>query len=152
MAMVHPDGDPMMETCLCFLIDETPQEDDSVRYSAFVLFGQLAAFVGRRWKKFFTHQVNQTQDSLLSHLQDESPRVAKVRLSFFFHFMRSQLSLEGVVEAFANWRSQALEFLPVRMAVYVKLDKGASGVQSRRLALWSASTLIQRIYARWIGK
>ncbi|XP_031221872.1 protein maestro isoform X2 [Mastomys coucha] len=67
-----------------FFIDITLQtqtllddEDDSVRYSAFVLFGQLAAFVGRRWKKFFTHQVNQTQDSLLSHLQDESPRVAK---------------------------------------------------------------------------
>ncbi|EDL82913.1 similar to maestro (predicted), isoform CRA_b [Rattus norvegicus] len=52
-------------------------EDDSVRYSAFVLFGQLAAFAGRKWKKFFTHQVNQTQDSLLSHLQDESPQVAK---------------------------------------------------------------------------
>uniref|UniRef100_A0ABK0M2B3 Maestro n=1 Tax=Rattus norvegicus TaxID=10116 RepID=A0ABK0M2B3_RAT len=67
-----------------FFIDITLQtrtllddEDDSVRYSAFVLFGQLAAFAGRKWKKFFTHQVNQTQDSLLSHLQDESPQVAK---------------------------------------------------------------------------
>ncbi|XP_032741847.1 protein maestro isoform X5 [Rattus rattus] len=67
-----------------FFIDITLQtrtllddEDDGVRYSAFVLFGQLAAFAGRKWKKFFTHQVNQTQDSLLSHLQDESPQVAK---------------------------------------------------------------------------
>eukprot|EP00073_Rattus_norvegicus_P032016 XP_006255000.1 PREDICTED: protein maestro isoform X1 [Rattus norvegicus] len=77
MAVVHSDGDPMMETWLCVLVDENPQEDDSVRYSAFVLFGQLAAFAGRKWKKFFTHQVNQTQDSLLSHLQDESPQVAK---------------------------------------------------------------------------
>lgn len=48
-----------------------------MRYSAFVLLGQLAAFAGRKWEKFFTHQVNQTQDSLLSHLQDESPQVAK---------------------------------------------------------------------------
>ncbi|XP_029403034.1 protein maestro [Mus pahari] len=53
------------------------KEDDSVRYSAFVLFGQLASFAGWRWRKFFTQQVNQTQDSLLSHLQDESPKVAK---------------------------------------------------------------------------
>uniref|UniRef100_A0ABK0M781 Maestro n=1 Tax=Rattus norvegicus TaxID=10116 RepID=A0ABK0M781_RAT len=41
------------------------------------LLDDLAAFAGRKWKKFFTHQVNQTQDSLLSHLQDESPQVAK---------------------------------------------------------------------------
>ncbi|XP_052598458.1 protein maestro isoform X4 [Peromyscus californicus insignis] len=67
-----------------FFIDITLQtrtllddENDSVRYSAFVLFGQLAAFAGRKWKKFFTHQVNQTQDSLLIHLQDKSPQVAK---------------------------------------------------------------------------
>ncbi|KAL6037936.1 hypothetical protein STEG23_018635, partial [Scotinomys teguina] len=67
-----------------FFIDITLQtrtllddENDSVRYSAFVLFGQLAAFAGRKWKKFFTHQVNQTQDFLLSHLQDKSPQVAK---------------------------------------------------------------------------
>ncbi|NP_001390830.1 protein maestro isoform 5 [Mus musculus] len=67
-----------------FFIDITLQartllddEDDSVRYSAFVLFGQLASFAGWRWKKFFTQQVNQTQDSLLGHLQDESPKVAK---------------------------------------------------------------------------
>ncbi|XP_036060822.1 protein maestro isoform X1 [Onychomys torridus] len=67
-----------------FFIDITLQtrtllddENDSVRHSAFVLFGQLAAFAGRKWKKFFTHQVNQTQDSLLTHLQDKSPRVAK---------------------------------------------------------------------------
>ncbi|KAL1773801.1 maestro isoform X1 [Sigmodon hispidus] len=67
-----------------FFIDITLQtrtllddENDSVRYSAFVLFGQLAAFAGRKWKKFFTHQVNQTQDSLLTHLQDKSPQVAK---------------------------------------------------------------------------
>jgi hypothetical protein len=73
---------------------ENPQEDDSVRYSAFVLFGQLASFAGWRWKKFFTQQVNQTQDSLLGHLQDESPKVAKVRLTFFSHNVKSWLSLE----------------------------------------------------------
>ncbi|XP_051019596.1 protein maestro [Acomys russatus] len=67
-----------------FFIDITLQtrtllddENDSVRYWAFILFGQLAAFAGRKWKKFFTHQVNQTQDSLLTHLQDKSPQVAK---------------------------------------------------------------------------
>lgn len=71
-----------------------------MRYSAFVLFGQLATFAGWRWKKFFTQQVNQTQDSLLSHLQDESPKVAKVRLTFFSHVVKSRLFLErGVVEA-----------------------------------------------------
>ncbi|CAH7035737.1 Mro [Phodopus roborovskii] len=67
-----------------FFIDITLQtrtllddENDSVRYWAFVLFGQLAAFAGQKWKKFFTHQVNQTQDSLLTHLQDKNPQVAK---------------------------------------------------------------------------
>ncbi|XP_050007681.1 protein maestro isoform X1 [Alexandromys fortis] len=67
-----------------FFVDITLQtkallddENDGVRYSAFVLFGQLAAFAGRKWKKFFTDQVNQTQDSLLIHLQDKSPQVAK---------------------------------------------------------------------------
>lgn len=99
MAVVHSDGDLMMETWLCVLVDENPQEDDGVRYSAFVLFGQLAAFAGRKWKKFFTHQVNQTQDSLLSHLQDESPQVAKVRLACLSHLVRSLLSLERVVAA-----------------------------------------------------
>ncbi|XP_060166578.1 protein maestro [Globicephala melas] len=52
-------------------------ENDSLRYSAFVLFGQLAAFAGRKWKRFFTRQVKRTQDSLLSHLQDRNPQVAK---------------------------------------------------------------------------
>ncbi|KAJ8789624.1 hypothetical protein J1605_004861 [Eschrichtius robustus] len=52
-------------------------ENDSLRYSAFVLFGQLAAFAGRKWKRFFTRQVKQTQDSLLTHLQDRNPQVAK---------------------------------------------------------------------------
>ncbi|XP_054439841.1 protein maestro [Pteronotus mesoamericanus] len=67
-----------------FFIDITLQtrtllddENDSLRYSAFVLFGQLAAFAGRKWKKFFTYQVKQTQDSLLIHLQDRNPQVAK---------------------------------------------------------------------------
>ncbi|XP_005372989.1 PREDICTED: protein maestro isoform X1 [Chinchilla lanigera] len=67
-----------------FFIDITLQtrtllddENDSVRYSAFVLFGQLAAFAGRKWKKFFTSQVKQTQDSLLTHLRDRNPQVAK---------------------------------------------------------------------------
>ncbi|XP_017658328.1 protein maestro isoform X2 [Nannospalax galili] len=67
-----------------FFIDITLQtrtllddENDSVRYSAFVLFGQLATFAGQKWKKFFTHQVKQTQDSLLTHLQDRNPQVAK---------------------------------------------------------------------------
>ncbi|XP_050007690.1 protein maestro isoform X7 [Alexandromys fortis] len=72
-----------------FFVDITLQtkallddENDGVRYSAFVLFGQLAAFAGRKWKKFFTDQVNQTQDSLLIHLQDKSPQVAKERAAF----------------------------------------------------------------------
>ncbi|XP_057555809.1 protein maestro [Hippopotamus amphibius kiboko] len=67
-----------------FFIDITLQtrtllddENDSLRYSAFVLFGQLAAFAGRKWKRFFTCQVTQTQDSLLTHLQDWNPQVAK---------------------------------------------------------------------------
>ncbi|EPY82687.1 protein maestro [Camelus ferus] len=67
-----------------FFIDITLQartllddENDSLRYSAFVLFGQLAAFAGRKWKSFFTSQVKQTQDSLLTHLQDRNPQVAK---------------------------------------------------------------------------
>nr|XP_055154947.1 protein maestro isoform X3 [Symphalangus syndactylus] len=67
-----------------FFIDITLQtrtllddENDSLRYSAFVLFGQLAAFAGRKWKKFFTSQVKQTRDSLLIHLQDRNPQVAK---------------------------------------------------------------------------
>ncbi|XP_008146510.3 protein maestro [Eptesicus fuscus] len=67
-----------------FFIDITLQtrtllddENDSLRYSAFVLFGQLPAFAGRKWKKFFTNQVKQTQDSLLTHLQDRNPQVAK---------------------------------------------------------------------------
>ncbi|XP_005866313.1 PREDICTED: protein maestro isoform X1 [Myotis brandtii] len=67
-----------------FFIDITLQtrtllddENDSLRYSAFVLFGQLPAFAGRKWKKFFTNQVKQTQDSLLIHLQDRNPQVAK---------------------------------------------------------------------------
>ncbi|XP_004616191.2 protein maestro isoform X1 [Sorex araneus] len=67
-----------------FFVDITLQtrtllddENDSLRYSAFVLFGQLAAFAGHKWKKFFASQVKQTQDSLLSHLQDRNPQVAK---------------------------------------------------------------------------
>ncbi|XP_064216455.1 protein maestro-like [Aotus nancymaae] len=55
-----------------FFIDITLQtrtllddENNSLRYSAFVLFGQLAAFTGRKWKKFFTSQVKQTQEGLL---------------------------------------------------------------------------------------
>ncbi|EPQ07808.1 Protein maestro [Myotis brandtii] len=59
------------------LLMGNPQENDSLRYSAFVLFGQLPAFAGRKWKKFFTNQVKQTQDSLLIHLQDRNPQVAK---------------------------------------------------------------------------
>lgn len=66
----------------------TPQENDSLRYSAFVLFGQLAGFAGHKWKKFFTSQVKQTQDSLLSHLQDRNPQVAKVSL---FHYALGSL-------------------------------------------------------------
>ncbi|XP_007942002.1 protein maestro [Orycteropus afer afer] len=67
-----------------FFIDITLQtrtllddENDSLRYSAFVLFGQLAAFAGRKWKKFFTTQVKHTRDSLLIHLWDKNPQVAK---------------------------------------------------------------------------
>uniref|UniRef100_A0A8P0PFP8 Maestro/Maestro-like HEAT-repeats domain-containing protein n=1 Tax=Canis lupus familiaris TaxID=9615 RepID=A0A8P0PFP8_CANLF len=66
-----------------FFVDITLQtrtllddENDHLRYSAFILFGQLAAFAGRKWKKFFTSQVKQTQDSLLIHLQDRDPHVA----------------------------------------------------------------------------
>ncbi|XP_055478671.1 protein maestro isoform X1 [Psammomys obesus] len=72
-----------------FFVDITLQtrtllddENDSMRYLAFILFGQLAAFAGRKWKKFFTHQVNQTGDSLLTHLQDKSPQVAKDGAAF----------------------------------------------------------------------
>ncbi|CAK6447947.1 unnamed protein product [Pipistrellus nathusii] len=67
-----------------FFIDITLQtrmllddENDSLRYSAFVLFGQLPAFAGWKWKKFFTNQVRQTRDSLLIHLKDRNPQVAK---------------------------------------------------------------------------
>ncbi|XP_036774484.2 protein maestro isoform X4 [Manis pentadactyla] len=67
-----------------FFIDITLQtrtllddENDSLRYSAFVVFGQLAAFAGQKWKKFFISQVKQTRDSLLIHLQDRNPQVAK---------------------------------------------------------------------------
>nr|XP_001499372.3 protein maestro [Equus caballus] len=67
-----------------FFVDITLQtrtllddDNDNLRYSAFVLFGQLAAFAGRKWKKFFTSQVKQTQDSLLVHLQDRNPQVAR---------------------------------------------------------------------------
>ncbi|XP_006891772.1 PREDICTED: protein maestro isoform X1 [Elephantulus edwardii] len=67
-----------------FFIDITLQtrtllddDNDNLRYSAFVLFGQLAAFAGRKWKKFFTTQVKQTRDSLLTHLWDRNPQVAK---------------------------------------------------------------------------
>lgn len=70
----------------------TLQENDSLRYSAFVLFGQLAGFAGHKWKKFFTSQVKQTQDSLLSHLQDRNPQVAKVSLS---HYALGSLGYQG---------------------------------------------------------
>ncbi|XP_053427828.1 protein maestro isoform X2 [Nycticebus coucang] len=67
-----------------FFIDITLQtrtllddEDDNLRYSAFVLFGQLAASAGRKWKKFFTSQVKQTRGTLLTHLHDRNPKVAK---------------------------------------------------------------------------
>ncbi|XP_004703046.1 protein maestro [Echinops telfairi] len=67
-----------------FFIDMTLQtrtllddENDNLRYSAFVLFGQLAASAGRKWKKFFTTQVKHTQDSLMAHLWDRNPQVAK---------------------------------------------------------------------------
>ena len=66
---------------LVVLFTGDPQENDSLRYSAFVLFGQLAALAGRKWKRFFTRQVKQTQDSLLTHLQDRNPQVATVSLS-----------------------------------------------------------------------
>ncbi|XP_043834811.1 protein maestro [Dromiciops gliroides] len=66
-----------------FFIDITLQtrtllddENDSLRYSAFILFGQLAAFAGWKWKKFFTSQVKRTRDSLLVHLRDGNPHVA----------------------------------------------------------------------------
>ena len=47
----------------------------------FVLFGQLVTLTGQKWRRFFTHQVNLTWESLLSHLQDRNPQVAKVSLS-----------------------------------------------------------------------
>ncbi|XP_047381905.1 protein maestro isoform X1 [Sciurus carolinensis] len=66
-----------------FFVDITLQirtllddENDSMRYLAFVLLGQLAAFAGWKWKKFFARQVKQTRDSLLTHLQDRNPQVA----------------------------------------------------------------------------
>ncbi|XP_068960284.1 protein maestro isoform X2 [Petaurus breviceps papuanus] len=66
-----------------FFVDITLQtrtllddENDRLRYSAFILFGQLAAFAGWKWKKFFTSQVKRTRDSLLVHLRDGNPQVA----------------------------------------------------------------------------
>ena len=56
-------------------------ENDSLRYLTFVLFGQLFTLAGQKWRRFFTHQVNLTWASLLSHLQDRNPQVAKVSLS-----------------------------------------------------------------------
>ncbi|XP_076991569.1 protein maestro isoform X1 [Tamandua tetradactyla] len=41
------------------------------------LLDDLATFAGRKWKKFFSHQVKQTRDSLLIHLRDRNPQVAK---------------------------------------------------------------------------
>uniref|UniRef100_F7F475 Maestro/Maestro-like HEAT-repeats domain-containing protein n=1 Tax=Ornithorhynchus anatinus TaxID=9258 RepID=F7F475_ORNAN len=66
-----------------FFIDITLQtrtllddENDSLRYSAFILFGQLASFAGWKWKKFFTSQVKQTQTSFLVHSRDVNSNVA----------------------------------------------------------------------------
>uniref|UniRef100_A0A4X2JTK7 Maestro n=1 Tax=Vombatus ursinus TaxID=29139 RepID=A0A4X2JTK7_VOMUR len=66
-----------------FFVDITLQtrtllddENDSLRYSAFILFGQLAACAGWKWKKFFTSQAKRTRDSLLVHLRDGNPHVA----------------------------------------------------------------------------
>lgn len=58
-------------------------ENDSLRYLTFVLFGQLVTLAGRKWRRFFTHQVKQTQDSLRSHLQDRNPQLAKAYKTTF---------------------------------------------------------------------
>ncbi|XP_058532869.1 protein maestro [Ochotona princeps] len=83
-----------------FFVDITLQtrtllddDNDDLRYSAFVLFGQLAAFAGRKWKKFFTSQVKQTCDCLLTHLQDRNPQVAKACKTTFqacSHYLKLQ--------------------------------------------------------------
>ncbi|XP_038600018.1 protein maestro isoform X2 [Tachyglossus aculeatus] len=66
-----------------FFIDITLQtrtllddENDNLRYSAFILFGQLASFAGWKWKKFFTTQVKRTQASFLVHSRDINSNVA----------------------------------------------------------------------------
>lgn len=67
-----------------FFIDITLQtralledKNDSLRYLTIVLFGQLFTLAGQKWRRFFTRQVNLTRASLLSHLQDRNPQVAK---------------------------------------------------------------------------
>lgn len=84
MAVMHlvqwPFGNDLGSVLLFTGISCGLQENNHLRYSAFVLFGQLAAFARWKWKKFFTSQVKQTQDSLLIHLQDREPQVAKVSL------------------------------------------------------------------------
>ncbi|KAB0357842.1 hypothetical protein FD754_001998, partial [Muntiacus muntjak] len=78
-----------------FCIDITLQtrallddENDSLRYLTFVLFGQLVTLAGRKWRRFFTHQVKQTQDSLCkgySFQNEEDQRDPKLcqQLSYY---------------------------------------------------------------------
>ncbi|XP_074058180.1 protein maestro isoform X2 [Macrotis lagotis] len=101
-----------------FFIDITLQtrtllddENDSLRYSAFVLFGQLTAFAGWKWKKFFTSQVKRTRDSLLVHLRDGNPHVATACRATFHAcspFLRSKETLEYSIQAQEDQRRPKL--------------------------------------------
>ncbi|XP_020827954.1 protein maestro isoform X2 [Phascolarctos cinereus] len=102
-----------------FFIDITLQtrtllddENDSLRYSAFILFGQLAAFAGWKWKKFFTSQVKRTRDSLLVHLRDGNPHVATACRTAFHAcspFLRlKKESLEYTIQAQEEQRNPKL--------------------------------------------
>lgn len=55
-----------------------PQDNDGLRAAAFSLFGALAGCMKRR-QAFYKIQVRQSLGTLLLHLEDPNPQVAKVR-------------------------------------------------------------------------
>lgn len=118
-----------------------PQENDNLRYSAFILFGQLAAFAGRKWKTFFTSQVKQTQDSLLIHLQDRNPQVAKVSL-WLSHWPHesSGLFLTGAVVLPCCFEPLDLLFLPVPLGTLNSVSTWILGKMPAQcvISLWAS--------------
>ncbi|XP_013205159.1 maestro heat-like repeat-containing protein family member 2B [Microtus ochrogaster] len=50
-------------------------EQDDVRLTAIVLFEDLAALTGRRWKIFFAEEVKKSMISFLLHLWDPNPKI-----------------------------------------------------------------------------